>query len=202
MKLLLTSAGLRNKKVADFLVSILPKPPGDCSVLVVADAEDVGERSYVGMSQKKLRSLGFTKISFFNLTDDKFTNASENFDVIYVLGGGTHEILNRLRVTGLAEFIIGAVRNHGTVYFGSSASSIVAGPDITIASWGSDPDPNEIGLEDLRGLGLTNMAIYPHFRPDLEEEVAEFRQMVDYPVIALADDEAVFVDDSGYRRIS
>lgn len=201
MKLLLTSAGLENKKVADFFVSILPQPPEKCSVLLVGYVQDKGERSYLESVREKLQSLGLTKITFFNLKAEQFTESEREFDVICVLGGCTYEILDRMRKTGLDDFIVREVRADRSVYLGSSASSIIAGVSIAIAGWGSEADDNDIGLTDLTGLKLTDVAIYPHFRPDLKDEVEAFRKTVDYPVIALTDGEAVFVDDSGYKLI-
>jgi dipeptidase E len=201
MKLLLTSAGLENKKVADFFLSILPKPPEKCSLLMVAYAQDNEEISWVEEGKKELSDLGFTNLHFFNLSEKKFDWQSENFEVIFVFGGGTFDILERMRITGIDKAIKDYVRNRGAVYFGISASSIIAGPDIEIAGWGSDPDENDIGLQDLTGLGLTDIAVFPHFKTQQKDEVEEFRKKVNYPVIGLTDNEAIFVDDTGYKII-
>lgn len=195
MKLLLTSAGLGNKKVLDFFVSILPKTARDCSVLMVAYVQNDNEQFYINESKKELINLGIKNITFFNLKENNF-ELRNNFDVIYVCGGNTFAILNRMRVIGIDKFITDSVKNNDVIYFGVSAGSIIAGPNIEIAGFGSEGDVNEVNLNDLTGFGLTNISIFPHFKEHLKQEVDDFKSKVDYPILALTDEEAVFVNDS------
>jgi len=199
MKLLLTSSGLRNKIVSDFFISILGKKPKECSVLIIAYVQNDEEQFYISESKKELLDLGIKNISFLNLKEDVFENQND-FDVIYVCGGNTFAILNRMRILSMDKFIINSI-NKSSVYFGISAGSIIAGPNIEIAGFGSEGDINEIGLKNLSGLNLTNISIFPHYRDDLKSEVDIFRSRADYPVVALKDGEAIFVEDSGYQII-
>jgi peptidase E len=86
------------------------------------------------------------------------------------------------------------MKGNKTLYFGISAGSIIAGPNIEIASWGSTGDTNDINLKDLTGLKLTKILVFPHFEDYLKGEVDEFRKKVDYPVIELKDSEALFIE--------
>jgi peptidase E len=124
----------------------------------------------------------------------------KKFDLIYALGGGTFDILERVQKLGIKKIIKKMVKD-GAIYCGASAGSILAGKKINIAGWGSEADENTIGLKDTKGLELTNIAVYPHFRKPLQKEVDEFRKKVKYPVIELTDKQAVFVDDNGYKII-
>ncbi|MFA5935121.1 MAG: Type 1 glutamine amidotransferase-like domain-containing protein [Candidatus Paceibacterota bacterium] len=193
MKLLLTSAGLSNKKITDFFISKLPKNLNKCSFLIVAYVQDEEEQSYVDYSKKELADLGIKDITYFNLKENEF-KGSKKYDVIYVCGGNTFSILNRMRITGIIDFIKNSMKDNKTLYFGISAGSIIAGPNIEVASWGSIGDTNDISLKDLTGLNLTNISIFPHFEDYLEGEVDEFRKKVDYPVVELKDDEALFIE--------
>jgi peptidase E len=194
MKLLLTSSGLHGGKVADFFLKILPTKPKDCSVLLVSLTRSVGEKWYVNYSKKALLKLGFKKIIWFNLKDKKFVKPQENFDILYVLGGETFVMLKRMRLTGFAKFVKGLEKNKKIIFFGSSASSIIAGPNIAIAAWGSDGETNKAGLKNFTGLGLTKTAIYPHYESKFKQEVEDFKKKVKYPVLALSDGQALFVD--------
>jgi dipeptidase E len=167
---------------------------------MVTYAQSKEEQFYVDLSKKELVELGISEIATFNLTNEKF-DTTQKFDVIYVCGGNTFAILDRIRVTGLDGYITRFVSDGEGVYVGVSAGSIVAGPSIEIAGWGSEGDENKIGLTDLEGLKLTDVSVYPHFRGELKGEVEEFRKKVSYPVVELTDDEAVFVDDKKLWKI-
>ena len=193
MKLLLTSIGLSNKKITDFFVSLLNKDLKKCSILIVAYVQDKKEQSYVDYSKKELVDLGIKDITYFNLKDNKFKD-SKKYDVIYVCGGNTFSILNRMRITGIDSFIKKSMKNNKILYFGISAGSIIAGPNIEIASWGSIGDTNDINLKDLTGLKLTKISVFPHFEDYLNGEVDQFRKKVKYPVVELKDDEGLFVE--------
>lgn len=200
MKLFLTSIGLSTDKITDFFLSQLPKPVEQCSVLLIAYVSWDELQGYIDQSMQGLRALGFKDISYINLKKDKF-DSGQHFDVIYLFGGNTYQILDSLRTSGAAEFIKDSVLNSGTIFIGASAGSIIAGPDIEIAGWGSEGDTNEIGLQDLTGLNLTDIALWPHYRDPLKDEVDSFKQKVSYPVIEVTDEQTVFVDDSGHKII-
>ncbi len=199
MKLLLTSAGLESKKVADFFVSILPKGPVETTVVLFSSA-GAAEQIYVDKTRQELLNVGVRKIRSFNLRSDSLDDLRGDFDVVYVNGGNTFEILDHLRNLKIDRYLKQGVKA-GKLYFGVSAGSIIAGPSIESAGEGSEGDRNNIGLIDLKGLELTNIVIVPHFRPELKQEVEKFRAKVDYPVIELTDEEAVFIDESGYKII-
>ncbi|MFA6251928.1 MAG: Type 1 glutamine amidotransferase-like domain-containing protein [Candidatus Paceibacterota bacterium] len=196
MKLLLTSGGLQNKKLSDFFVSILPKKPKDCSVLMIAYAQNEEELFYINESKKELTNLGIENITFFNLEENNF-KPENSFDIIYVCGGNTFSILDRIRNTGIDKYITNLAKNNSEViYFGVSAGSIIAGSSIEIAGFGSECDANEIDLEDLTGLNLTNISVFPHFKEYLRKEVDDFKNKANYPIVELTDSQAVFVNDS------
>ena len=201
MKLLLTSSGLYTKKISDFLLKTLPKKSEDCSVFVLGLIDGSHIMKYQKMKINNLRRKGFKDITFFNLAENKFTvPKGKKFDLIFAMGGETFHILERVQKLGLKKVIKKMVKD-GAVYCGSSAGSILAGKKIDIAAWGSEADENDIGLKDTSGLGLTDIAVYPHFKKPLQKEVDEFRKKVNYPVVEITDKQAVFVDDNGYKII-
>jgi dipeptidase E len=86
----------------------------------------------------------------------------QDFDVLLVGGGNTFKLLHEMQTYGFIEPTRQFVRRGGT-YYGGSAGAVVACDDISIAD---GHDPNEIGLTDLRALGLINgLAILPHYLP-------------------------------------
>jgi dipeptidase E len=201
MKLFLTSSGLVNKKLSDFFVSILPKEPKGCAVLMAAYDQTGEDTEHTAAALEELKEIGISNLAIFNLADEKFGKAEIKFDVIYVSGGNTFAILDRMKKTGFFDFVKKAVGEE-TIYAGISAGSVIAGKSIEIAGWGSEGDENEIGLTDLSGLGFTDIAIYPHFWDEEKEEVDQFKKKAGYPVIEITDDQAVYIDgETNYQII-
>jgi len=200
MKLLLTSSGLSNSVISKSFLDKLSKPVSESTVFVIAYAQNDTEEFYVNESKREISQLGFNDISVINLNHVVCDLSSLKFDVIYVCGGNTFSILSKLRETGLDVFIINQIRS-GAIFIGVSAGSIIAGPDIEIAGWGSEGDENIANLKDLSGLNLTNIAIFPHFHNELTVEVEKFKEMVKYEVIAINDSQAVIIDGSNYKII-
>lgn len=199
-KLFLTSAGIVNKEIKDVFIAELAKQVQDLNILIVAYAQNEQEEFYVNASKRELEQFGFTKIVVANMHHEVKVDSLGGFDVIYVCGGNTFAILNKLRETKLDNFIKKQV-NNGAVYVGVSAGSIIAGPNIEIAGWGSEGDKNEIGLKDLTGFNLVDISIFPHFHEELRGEVNEFKKKVDYKVIELTNDQAIFVNGDNFSLI-
>ena len=124
-----------------------------------------------------------------------------SYGVIYVCGGNTFVYLDRIRKTGLDQFIVNSVRSSRSIYVGVSAGSIIAGPSIEIAGWGSQGDSNDVGLRNLEGLNLTNMVIYPHYTEELKAEVDEFKQKYGYLVQELKDNQALRLSYSNIDKL-
>jgi dipeptidase E len=193
-KLLLTSAGLINREISQALLREFSEPLDKVRTLVVAYTQNPEEEFYVDQSRQELFNLGFKDVAVVNMHHQIESENLSDVDIVYVCGGNTFTILYKLRETRLNTFIVDQV-NKGAIYIGVSAGSIIAGPDIEIASWGSEGDKNEIDLKDLKGFHFTNIAVSPHFHEELRSEVKEFKKKVDYEVIELTDEQAVFVKD-------
>jgi len=191
MTLYLTSTGLENEYVAErFKNILLKKDISQTSFLVISVQDNDSDAFYLQKTRDELNKIGAIDIDFFVLGDKPFTAAKE-YDVIYVCGGNTFVYLDRIRKTGLDKFIIDSVKNNRSIYVGVSAGSIIAGPDISIASWGSEGDANDIDLKDLNGLSLTDVVVSPHYRDELKSELDEFRNSYGYQVYELTDDQAL-----------
>lgn len=189
----LTSAGFLNKNIADKFLKEIGKNPDDIKVFMAEIFRTKEEEHYIKESEKELKELGIKEIEIFRY-DRKINNTElDKFDAVYVCGGNTFLILQKTRETGLDEALISFV-NNGGIYVGVSAGSIIVGPSIEIAGWGSEGDKNDINLNDLKGLNLVSFLVFPHFKPQFKEEAEEFKKKTSYPVITLTDDQAIFID--------
>lgn len=192
MKLFLTSTGLSNPKITESFLKIIGSAPEKASALVIAYGQNEIERFYIEEAKKQVERLGINTASH-NMQDAFDIKDLPNFDIIYVCGGNTFSILDKMREVKIDDYIKLQVER-GAVYVGVSAGSIIAGPSIEIAGWGIDGDENKIGLKDLKGFGLTDTTVFPHFDDARQkEEVEEFKKRVDYPVQELTDDQALVI---------
>lgn len=80
--------------------------------------------------------------------------------VLYVEGGNTFHLLYHFRKSKLDKEIHNYLH---LVYIGSSAGSIIAGPNILIAALAGDKNL-EIDQPDLRGLAIVPFIVWPHHR--------------------------------------
>ncbi|MBU1177327.1 MAG: Type 1 glutamine amidotransferase-like domain-containing protein [Patescibacteria group bacterium] len=200
-KLFLTSAGFLNKEISDLFLKELDKEPSKSRIFMVTSARTKEEEYYIEESRKELVDLGFKDIFIYNLDKRVSINEVKDCDVIYICGGNTYYIMKKFRETGLDKIVIKSV-NQGKIYVGVSAGSIMAGPNIEISGWGINGDKNDVNLKDLTGFNFTNISIFPHFEEDKHRlEVEEFKKKVNYPVIELTDNQAVFVEGEEYRVI-
>src|SRR5680860_1472233 len=183
MKLILTSAGLSNQRIIDAFLKLLNKEPKETSLLIVVYGQNEEEKFqfHINESRKEVENLGF-KATVLNMNESLSIDSLQNFDAFYVCGGNTFSILAKMRDTGIDNFIKSQVLG-GSVYLGVSAGSIIAGPDIEIAGWGTDGDSNDVGLINMKGFNFTDTAVFPHFEEERQrKEVEEFKQKVIYPV--------------------
>ncbi|MDD3284028.1 MAG: Type 1 glutamine amidotransferase-like domain-containing protein [Patescibacteria group bacterium] len=201
MKLFLSSDGLSTQNLKKFFISKLPKKAKDCSLLLIFYKLDIEPEAYIEYTKEKIKSIGITNVTPFDMHNDKFTDNKKHFDIIWVCGGNTFCILDRMKKTDIFDFVKRSVIKNNSLYFGVSAGSIIAGYNIKLAGWGSESDENIIKLKNLTGLNLTNISILPHFKPNMKKELQKFKKTVDYHIIEINDEEAVFIEDENYRII-
>ena len=196
MKLLLTSDGLTTAEIANEFLKLADKPVSYIRLgLVVPNAiESEIELYYFNLTKNKLLEIGLVEsnIKVLDLSNEKTLRDIEDIDVLYVCGGNTYYILHKIREAGFDNEIKQFVKR-GKIYVGVSAGSIIAGSDIEIAGWGSEGDENSIDLKDLTGLNFTDIAIFPHYKEVLADEVKEFKSKVNYPVVTLTDNQAMLI---------
>ncbi|HNX10581.1 MAG TPA: Type 1 glutamine amidotransferase-like domain-containing protein [bacterium] len=201
MKLFLTSTGLENEDISSrFEMSFLPKKPKDLSFLVISIQDSEQDAVYLEKTLSEIRNTGAQDIDVFKLGNEKFSTDKE-YDVIFVCGGNTFDYLDRVRKTGLDKFIVDFAKKENSTYVGVSAGSVLAGPDIEIAGWGSEGDQNNIKLQNFEGLRLTDFVISPHYRKELKSELDEFKKRTEHQIIEIEDNQAVILNYSNMGNL-
>ena len=101
-KMYLTSGGL-NK-----LSGILPKPPSETKVAFIPTAADTyDDKWFVDADCKKLTDLGFqlTLIDIKNQKENELHELLKEFDVIYMTGGNSFYLLEKIYESGFDKVI-------------------------------------------------------------------------------------------------
>lgn len=184
MKLLLSSRDFRNEHARDTILRHLPKPIGQCRVLFVPNEVPTKKSKLY----KRLGECGFAKENIY-LYDPacaaEFCDLP--LDCIYISGGNTFAIVDKIRKGGLDRAIARYVQA-GVVYIGGSAGVHIVSQDFRHVQ---QYDENTVGLTDFRGLGLFEGILVCHYgeerRASYEALCAEGR----YEVCALTDEDCI-----------
>ena len=177
MKLLLTSAGIRNPSIRDALLSLLGKPIADANALCIPTAayghpRITPERAWRSISGQEpgtpMVGLGWKSVGVLELTAlpsierERWTEWVREADVLLVNGGDALYLCHWMRESGLADLLPSLPE---TVWVGLSAGSMVMTPGIgdDFANWRPPAGGDEV-------LGVVDFSIFPHLdHPDLPE---------------------------------
>ena len=174
MKLLLTSAGIKNASIQDALVELLGKPIAESDALCIPTAlyghpmagphqawlcisgRETGTPT-VGLGWKSVGVLELTALP--SLPEERWVPLLRETDVLLVEGGDAAYLCHWLRASGLAD-LLPSLRN--TVWVGVSAGSMVMTPRVgeNFVNWHSPAGDATLGVVDF--------SIFPHLdNPDL-----------------------------------
>ena len=123
----------------------------------------------------------------------------ESVEALFMGGGNTYALLQRLRSAGLLEAIQSRVAA-GMPYLGASAGSNVAGPTILTTN-----DWNVVALDRFDALGLVGFNINPHYKETdpvmapfsetRDDRIREYHVVNRNPVLGLEEGAWLIVDD-------
>ncbi len=213
MKLLLTSAGIKNTSIRNALLGLLGKPIAECSALCIPTASyalpNGAERAWVFISGQEPRcpmcELGWKSLGVLELT--ALPSIDHNIwvpwvqaaDVLLVNGGDPMYLCYWMQQSGLADLLPSL---HETVYVGLSAGSMVMTPRI-----GEDFVNWKLPTGGDRTLGLVDFSIFPHLdNPALPENTMANAERwaagLGLPAYAIDDQTAIQVVDGAVQVIS
>ena len=214
MKLLLTSAGIKNASIQDALVDLLGKSIADADALCVPTAAYghpmgtpvgawrfiSGQRPSTPMCELGWKSLGVLELTALpSINRERWVPWIQETDVLLVGGGDALYLAHWMRQSGLAD-LLPSLRE--TVWVGLSAGSMVMTPRIGEDFVGWEPPTG--GDE---ALGVVDFSIFPHVdHPDLPEntmaDAERWAAGIQGPAYAIDDDTAVKVVDGTVDVIS
>ena len=214
MKLLLTSAGIKNTSLHDALLELLGKPIADCSALCIPTAGYghpqgslggawrfiSGQEPRTPMCELGWKSLGVLELTALpSIDEERWVSWVREADVLLVNGGDALYLCHWMRQSGLAE-LLPSLRE--TVWVGLSAGSMALTPRIGEEFVGWKPPAGGDSA-----LGIVDFAIFPH----LDHEALPENTMADaekwaagipLPCYAIDDQTAIKVIDGAVEVIS
>ena len=213
MKLLLTSAGIKNPTIQNALVELLGKPIAESDALCIPTAlyghpyagprqawrcisgNETGTPT-VGLGWKSVGVLELTALP--SLDDERWVPLVRETDVLLVEGGDAAYLCHWVRESRLLDLF---PELHETVWVGVSGGSMVMTPRIgdDFVSWQSPAGD--------RTLGIVDFSIFPHLdNPNLPRNTMAAAERwaaeLSGPAYAIDDETAIKVVDGTVEVIS
>jgi dipeptidase E len=211
VKLLLTSAGIKNPSINDAMVHLLGKPIDECDALCIPTAtyamggpatawRFITGTATTPMTELGWKSVGVLEVSALAALDrDKWEPWVRECDVLLVNGGDSLFLAHWMRLSGFVDLIPSL---DDMVWVGLSGGSMVMTPNIgeDFKSW-NPPDGGD------KALGVVDFAIFPHLdHPNLPEntmaDAEKWAASMTVPCYAIDDQSAIQVVDGQLVVIS
>jgi len=214
VRLLLTSAGVKNTSIHEALVDLLGKPIADSSALCIPTAmyghPDVGPgegawRFISGQSDNPMCELGWKSLGVLELTalpsidEARWIPLVRETDVLLASGGDALYLCHWMRESGLADLLPSLSE---MVWVGLSAGSMVMTPRIgeDFVGWKPPTGGDET-------LGVVDFSICPHVNPEgmpgnSMAEAESWAAGIAGPAYAIDDETAIKVTDGNVDVVS
>jgi len=213
MKLLLTSAGIKNTSIHNALVDLLGKSIAESNALCIPTAAYghpmagpgaawrfiSGHEPRTPMCELGWKSLGVLELTALPSIDEEFwVPKVQETDVLLVDGGDPLYLCYWMRQSGLSDLL----PSLETVYVGLSAGSLVMTPKIgeDFVRWTPPTGGDET-------LGMVGFSIFPHLdHPDLPDnsmaDAERWAVGISVPAYAIDDQTAINVIDGLVEVVS
>jgi dipeptidase E len=213
MRLLLTSAGIKNPSIRTALVDLLGKPIAESNALCIPTASYghpmagpgrawnfiSGQEPRCPMIELGWKSMGVLELTALpSLKQELWVPWVQETDVLLVNGGDPLYLSYWMRQSGLAKLL----PSLSAVWVGLSAGSMVMTPNIgkDFVRWTPPTGGDET-------LGLVDFAIFPHLdHPELPEntmaDAEQWTAGMSVPAYAIDDETAIKVTDGAVDVVS
>ena len=210
MKLLLTSAGIKNTSIHDALVDLLDKPIAESSALCIPTATypmggpGSAWRFITGRATTPMCELGWKSLGVLELTalpsidEERWVPLVQETDALLVNGGDALYLSHWMRQSGLAD-LLPSLR---AVWVGLSGGSMVMAPSIgeEFVSWTPPTGGDE-------ALGIVDFSIFPHLDHENHPEnsmadAGKWAAKISAPGYAIDDQTAIKVTDGTVEVVS
>jgi dipeptidase E len=213
VKLLLTSAGIRNASIHAALLDLLGKPIAECNALCIPTATyghphagpaqawafAAGQEPRCPMVELGWRSMGLLELSALpSIPEEQWVPLVRETDVLLANGGDALYLAHWMRECGLADLL----PSLDAVWVGLSGGSMVMSPSVGEHFVGWQPPAGGD-----QALGLVEFSIFPHLdHEDLPSNsianAEEWAAGMPGPAYAIDDETAISVDGDAVGVVS
>jgi dipeptidase E len=206
VKLLLTSAGLRNQTLRQALRDLVGQPFAAANLVYVPTASlaEPGDHGWFVADLNRVHGLGWREFDICELNGlprQMVLDRLRHADVIYVEGGNHYHLARSITGNGLADGFLELLQDR--VYVGVSAGSMIFSRHLDGHSAGVIGDTADLQVLGATGLtppfGLFDWYLKPHlYSPDFPERGDAWADQI----AARADFPIYFIDDETAIRVS
>lgn len=167
-------------------------------VLLIANAASVVSANYIARVDVKqnFENVGAKIVDVIDIDEHNVAQILD-YDVIYITGGQLHELSRMIHQTDFKKYLLEFLKKG--ICIGESAGSIIFENDI---KWYYDVKKGtkpkyDIILDSYKGLGLTDLNIYPHYNKELDEmrsKISQYEKDHNFKVTPLNDGEFVLLN--------
>jgi len=179
-------------------------------LLFITTAVEVeeGDLQWLKDDREALVNVGFN-VSDYTITGKnkiEIRNDLEKTDIIYFSGGNTFYLLQQIQKSNCVDIIYEVV-NKGKIFIGSSAGSVIAGPDI-YPVYMVDEVKKAPNLVNYKGLDLVNFVIFPHWGSEyfkseyVNEKTIKYAYTENDSLVLLNNYQFIIVEDDTYKIIN
>jgi dipeptidase E len=147
--------------------------------------------------KKAFNKFDLKSVDMITDFNDSITNNLNKYGGIYIGGGNTYKLLNKIYTSGFNKKLISYLKEDRVIY-GGSAGAIILGKSIDTARYA---DTNNYPNLDTHGLNvLDNYSIWCHYQ---EKDYSNINQLTNegLKIIAIGESSAVFVKNGKFITI-
>ena len=202
MKLLLTSAGIQNKSIAQAILDLVGLPAEEIKLVFIPTAANVekGEKLWLINDLLHFKEQNYGLLDIVDVAavpKDIWLPRLEEANLICFGGGNEQFLADVIQKIGLKDILLELLKTR--VYMGISAGSMVAGqflsPELLKIVYPEDNFMRELHP----AMGLVDCNFVPHLNspwfPGVRKETLESLENLTTPLYALDDDSALKIVD-------
>ncbi|MDP3974255.1 MAG: Type 1 glutamine amidotransferase-like domain-containing protein [Candidatus Daviesbacteria bacterium] len=191
----------------DKAINLFPdKPRNKTRVAFIPTAADPYlDKGFVEEDRSKLEKMGFDvfDLDIKDKRREELWEQLRSVDIIFVAGGNTFYLLNEVRKSDFDEEVKRLVHRERVLYIGSSAGSVLVGPDIKPVELLDDPSV-ATELQSTKGLNLIDFVVLPHYgdkkyEKEFKKIIAEYEDK--YTLVKITNEQAVIVEGKSYSIV-
>ncbi len=190
----------------DLLASLISSDPCRLKVVFIPTAADPYEdKWFVEADRKKLNELGFKfiELDLKDKTKENLELILQDANILYVAGGNSFYLLQKMRESGLDKILPDLVDN-GLLYSGSSAGAVVTGPTIEPVSLLDDP-LKAPELKSFDGLNLVNFLVLPHYGnkkySEKHQNIIKNYSNKGFDLVPITDEQSIIAEGDNYKIV-